>query len=320
MPSQVGVKLAGPIALLFPGQGVQKPGMGRNLYDRYPAAQRVFERAEEILQMPIRRLCFEGPLEELNRTDVIQPCVMTVSWAAYEVWRESYGFENVSVTAGHSLGEIASLAAAGSIPWETALLLVKERGRIMAQAAGEQAGGMIAIVGLEETEIERIRVEASARGRLWIANRNADVQFVLSGEVAAVQEAEKLALAAGARRALILTIPLAAHTPLMEAAAAAFRKAVDKLPLKAPSIPILANASGEALRTVAALQEELRLQMLRQVDWARTMVSMRTMKVRTVVELGPGRVLASLAAKHIPGVDTWNAEELFIDFPDTAPA
>ncbi|HYM97066.1 MAG TPA: ACP S-malonyltransferase [Candidatus Sulfotelmatobacter sp.] len=315
----MGIDLKGPIALLFPGQGVQKPGMGKNLYDRYPAARRVFERAEEVLQMPVRQLCFDGPVEELNRTDVIQPCVMTVCWAAYEVWRESYGFENVSVTAGHSLGEIASLAAAGAIPWETALLLTKERGRIMAGAAGEHVG-MIAIVGLDETDIERIREEASAHGRLWIANRNADVQFVLSGEIAAVQEAERLALAAGARRALILTIPLAAHTPLMEAAAAAFRKAVDMLPLKAPSIPILANASGEALRTVAALQEELRLQMLRQVDWARTMVSMRAMKIRTVVELGPGRVLASLAAKHIPGVDTWNAEELFIDYagPTTA--
>ena len=146
------------------------------------------------------------------------------------------------------------------------------------------------------------------------------MQFVLSGEMPAVQEAERLAVAAGARRALILTIPLAAHTPLMEAAATAFRKAVDRLQLSAPSIPVLANASGEALRTVAALQEELRLQMLRQVDWARTMVSMRAMKVRTVVELGPGRVLASLAAKHIPGVDTWNAEELFVDFagPTTA--
>ncbi|HEY1455536.1 MAG TPA: ACP S-malonyltransferase [Candidatus Dormibacteraeota bacterium] len=318
MPSLA--SLPGPIALLFPGQGVQKPGMGRNLHDRYPAARRVFERAEEVLEMPVRRLCFEGPLEELNRTDVIQPCVMTVCWAAYEVWRESYGFEKVSVTAGHSLGEIASLAAAGSIPWETALLLVKERGRIMAQAAHEQAGGMIAIVGLDEAQVEQIREQASVRGRLWIANRNADVQFVLSGEVPAVEEAEQLALAAGARRALILTIPLAAHTPLMEAAATAFRKVVDKLPIKAPSIPILANASGEALRTVGALQDELRLQMLRQVDWARTMVSMRAMKVRTVVELGPGRVLASLAAKHIPGVDTWNAEELFIDFtgPETA--
>jgi [acyl-carrier-protein] S-malonyltransferase len=315
----VGIDLAGPIALLFPGQGVQKPGMGKNLYDRYPAARRAFERAEEVLEMPVRKLCFEGPVEELNRTDIIQPCVMTVCWAAYEVWRESYGLENVSVTAGHSLGEIASLAAAGSIPWEAALLLVKERGRVMAEAAGAHVG-MIAIVGLNESEVERIRQEAATLGNLWIANRNADVQFVLSGEMPAVQEAERLAIAAGARRALILTIPLAAHTPLMEAAAAAFRKAVDRLQLKAPSIPILANASGEALRTAAALQEELRLQMLRQVDWARTMVSMRAMKVRTVVELGPGRVLASLAAKHIPGVDTWNAEELFVDFagPTTA--
>jgi [acyl-carrier-protein] S-malonyltransferase len=311
------IKLSGPIALLFPGQGVQKPGMGKSLYDRYPAARRVFERAEVLLGMPVRKLCFEGPVDELNRTDVIQPCVMTVSWAAYEVWRESYGLENVSVTAGHSLGEIASLAAAGSIPWETALLLVKERGRVMAEAAGEHVG-MVAIVGLQEAEVERIRLQASQLGNLWVANRNADVQFVLSGEMPAVHEAEKLAVAAGARRALILTIPLAAHTPLMEAAAAAFRKAVDLLPINPPSIPILANASGEALRTVAALQEELRLQMLRQVDWARTMVSMRAMKVRTVVELGPGRVLASLAAKHIPGVDTWNAEELFVDFAETA--
>lgn len=313
------IDLSGPIALLFPGQGVQKPGMGKSLYDRYPAARAAFERAEQILDMPVRRLCFEGPVEELNRTDVIQPCVMTVCWAAYEVWRESYGLENVSVTAGHSLGEIASLAAAGSIPWETALLLVRERGRVMAQAAGQHVG-MVAIVGLDEPQVERIRQEASRLGRLWIANRNADVQFVLSGEIAAVQEAERLAIAAGARRALILTIPLAAHTPLMEAAAAAFRKAVDMLPLKAPSIPILGNATGEAVRTVTGLQEELRLQMLRQVDWARTMVSMRAMRVRTVVELGPGRVLASLAAKHIPGVDTWNADELFVDFagPTTA--
>jgi [acyl-carrier-protein] S-malonyltransferase len=311
------IKLSGPIALLFPGQGVQKPGMGKNLYDRYPAARRVFERAEEVLGMPVRRLCFEGPVEELNRTDVIQPCVMTVSWAAYEVWRESYGLENVSVTAGHSLGEIASLAAAGAIPWETALLLVKERGRVMAEAAGEHVG-MIAIVGLDEDKVERIRLEAAQRGKLWVANRNADVQFVLSGEMPAVQEAERLATAAGARRALILTIPLAAHTPLMEAAATAFRNAVDKLQLKKPTIPVLANASGEALRSVTALREELRLQMLRQVDWARTMVSMRAMKVHTVVELGPGRVLASLAAKHIPGVDTWNAEELFVDFAGPA--
>ncbi len=314
------IKLTGPIALLFPGQGVQKPGMGKSLYDRYPAARRAFERAEEVLDMPVRRLCFEGPIEELNRTEIIQPCVMTVCWAAYEVWRESYGFENVQVTAGHSLGEIAALAAAGSISWETALLLVKERGRIMGLAAHEHAGGMIAIVGLDEAKVEDIRQQASERGKLWVANRNADVQFVLSGQMPAVEEAERLAISAGARRALILTIPLPAHTPLMEQAAATFRKAVDRLQFTAPTFPVLGNATGEAMRTVAALQEELRSQMLRQVDWARTMVSMKAMEVKTVVELGPGRVLASLAAKHIPGVDTWNADELFIDFADNKPA
>src|SRR5947209_2023334 len=251
------IKLAGPIALLFPGQGVQRPGMGKNLYERYPAARRVFERAEEVLEMPIRKLCFEGPVEELNRTDVIQPCVMTVCWAAYEVWRESYGLENVSVTAGHSLGEIAALAAAGSIPWETALLLVKERGRIMAQAAEERPGGMIAIVGLTEERVEEICARAGAHGSLWVANRNADVQFVLSGEIPAVQEAERLAIAAGARRALILTIPLPAHTPLMEHAAAAFRAVVDRLQIARPRLPVLANATGEAMRSVEALRLEL---------------------------------------------------------------
>src|SRR5204862_3036787 len=129
----------------------------------------------------------------------------------------------------------------------------------------------------------------------------------------------RLALAAGARRALILTIPLPAHSPLMEKAGDAFRKVVDRLPLTAPAFPVLANATGERLRSVAALRLELAQHLLRPVDWARTMVSMQRMRVRTVVELGPGRVLASLAAKHIPGVDTWNAEELFIDFADNPP-
>jgi [acyl-carrier-protein] S-malonyltransferase len=313
----VGIDLAGPVALLFPGQGVQRPGMGRKIYDRYPAARAVFERAEKVLDMPVRRLCFEGPEAELNRTDVLQPCVMTCCWAAYEVWRESYGMEQVKVMAGHSLGEFTALAASGAVSWETALLLVKERGQIMSRAAQELPGAMIAIVGLDQPKVEEILAGAGRQGKLFLANRNADVQFVLSGEVAAVQEAQRLALAAGARRALILTIPLAAHSPLMAKAGAAFRKVVKALNLSIPAIPILANATGNQLRTVAAIRAELGNHLLRPVDWMRTMLSMQRMKVKTVVELGPGRVLASLAAKHIPGVDTWNAEELFIDFVDT---
>jgi len=310
----MGVTLSGPIALLFPGQGVQKPGMGRKLYDRYPAARRVFERAEQVLDLPVRRLCFEGPAEELNRTEILQPCVMTVCWAAYEIYRESYGLEQVMVMAGHSLGEFTALAAAGSISWETALLLVKERGRIMAEAVTDRPGGMIAIVGLDEPEVERIRAEATGLGRLYMANRNADNQFVLSGDLPAVQEAEVLALAAGARRALILTISLPAHSPLMNSAARAFAAVLDRLAFAMPAYPILANATGEVVASVDGLRQELTNHLLRPVDWARTMVQMRRMQVQTVVELGPGRVLASLAQKHIPGVTSWNAEELFVDF------
>jgi [acyl-carrier-protein] S-malonyltransferase len=316
----MGVDLSGPVALLFPGQGVQRPGMGRKLYDRYPAARRVFARAEEVLEMPVRRLCFDGPPDELNRTDNLQPCVMTVCWAAYEIWRESYGMEQVRVMAGHSLGEFTALAAAGAISWETALLLVKERGRIMAEACLERPGGMLAIVGLDEPEVERIRTEAGRLGSLYMANRNADNQFVLSGDMPAIEQAEKLALESGARRALILTIPLPAHSPLMETAGSAFRALVERLPIEMPSFPVLANATGQAVASLHDLRQELINHLLRPVDWARTMVSLHSMQVGTVVELGPGRVLASLAAKHIPGVTTWNADELFVDFADVAPA
>jgi [acyl-carrier-protein] S-malonyltransferase len=309
----MGVTLLGPIALLFPGQGVQRPGMGRKLHDNYPSARRVFERAEEVLGMPVRRLCFEGPAEDLNRTEVLQPCVMTVCWAAYEIWRDSYGMEDVRVVAGHSLGEFTALAAAGSVTWETALQMVRERGRIMAEASRLRPGGMLAIVGLDQRRVEAIRLEAGPRGQLYVANRNADNQFVLSGEVAAVERAERLALAAGARRALILTIPLPAHTPLMKGAGSAFKAVLDRIRFEMPAPPLLGNATGRRIRTRWGLRRELTNHLLRPVDWARTMVSLRAMRVRTVVELGPGRVLASLAAKHLPGVDTWNADELFVD-------
>lgn len=294
--------------------------MGRKLYDRYPAARAAFERAEKILDMPVRRLCFEGPEAELSRTENLQPCVMTVCWAAYEVWRESYGMESVRVMAGHSFGEFTALAASGALPWETALLLVRERGLLMSRAAADRPGGMIAIVGLTQAAVDGILTEAGRLGRLYMANRNAENQFVLSGEMPAVQAAEKMALDLGARRAIILTIPMAAHSPLMEKAGAAFKAVLERVKLQVPRFPILANATGEALQTVDALRGELAGHLLRPVDWMRTMLSMQTMQVRTVVELGPGRVLASLAAKHLPGVDTWNADELFVDFADAPPS
>ncbi|HZQ49661.1 MAG TPA: ACP S-malonyltransferase [Candidatus Dormibacteraeota bacterium] len=314
------VVLRRPIALLFPGQGVQAPGMGLGLYERYDVAKKVFEKAEELTGFPLRKLCFEGPAEALNRTEILQPAVTTVSWAAHAVWEVRHGDAEVVVAAGHSLGEVAAYAAAGAITWEDALVFVVERGRVMAEAARDQQGGMIAIVGLTEAQVEAVRSAAGVDGGIWLANRNSVDQFVLSGTLPAIRSAERLALEAGARRAVILAIPVAAHSPMMGAAAAQFSSLVSRLPFSTPKFAVLGNRDGSPLHTPDELRHELDGQMLRQVDWARTMQTMHGFGVRTVVELGPGRVLASLATKHYEEMQSWNADELLVQFAEGVPA
>ncbi len=305
--------LAPPVALLFPGQGVQQPGMGRELARLFGAADRALHRAEEVLEMPVRRLCFEGPGAELRRTENLQPCVVAVSWAAFAAYEERFGLSEVALVAGHSLGEITACAAAEAISWEDALMLVRERGLLMASAADQAPGRMLAIVGLLEAEVEAIRLRAEAAGGIWLSNLNAPNQFILSGEPDSIAVAEELANQAGARRVLVLEIPLGAHSPLMARAAAKLAERVKALPLRPPTVPLLANGSGRALRSVQTLRSELAGHLLRPVHWARTMTTMQRLRVGTVVELGPGRVLASLAAKHMPGVQTWNADELLVE-------
>lgn len=307
------ITLDPPVGLLFPGQGVQHAGMGRQLAAISSVADKILDRAQDVLEMPIRRLCFEGPDSELRRTENLQPCLMAVSWSAFEAYRERFGLNGVEVVAGHSMGEISACAAAEAISWEAALLLVRERGRLMADAAMSTPGKMLAIVGLLEPEVERIRATAGQAAGLWLANFNAPDQFILSGEAAAVTLAEGLATEAGARRVLVLEIPLGAHSPLMGRASAKLSEVVRALPIRAPRIPLIGNGTGRAIHTVGSLRAELSGHLLRPVHWARTMTSIQALKISTVVELGPGRVLASLAAKHMPGVATWNADELLVD-------
>ncbi len=312
-PNVVTAALIPPVALLFPGQGVQRPGMGVELTRLFPEADRAISRAEEILQMPLRRLCFEGPVDELLRTENIQPCLVAVSYAAFEAFSQRYDTSQIAVVAGHSLGEISACAASGAISWEDALLLVRERGRLMAEAAFTNPGRMLAIVGLTEVQVEDIRCQASAAGGIWLANLNSPNQFILSGEASAIAAAERLATAANARRVVVLDIPLGAHSPLMSRAASKLAETVRALPLRTPQIPLIANGTGFVLHSVNAVRSELVGHLLRPVLWARTMAAMQRMRVATVVELGPGRVLASLAAKHMTGVVTWNADELLVD-------
>ncbi len=307
------IAVTSPVGLLFPGQGVQRAGMGRQLAAISSAADRIMTRAQDILEMPVRRLCFEGPDQELRRTENLQPCLMAVCWSAFEAYRERFGLEGVEVVAGHSMGEITACAAAEAVSWEEALLLVRERGRLMADAAITTPGQMLAIVGLAEDEVERIRVTASAAGGIWLANLNAPDQFILSGEAPAVALAQRLATEARARRVLLLEVPLAAHSPLMERASSKLSEVVRALPLRAPRIPLIGNGTGLSIKSVRSLRAELSGHLLHPVHWARTMASIQALKVGTVVELGPGRVLASLAAKHMVGVVTWNADELLVD-------
>ncbi len=305
-----------PVALLFPGQGVQRDRMGLELTRRFPLAAKALERAEHVLEMPVKRLCFEGPPAELLRTENIQPCLVAVSYAAFEAYRGSFGIDRIAVVAGHSLGELSALAASGSVTWEEALLLARERGRLMADAASSTPGRMLAIVGLRQPQVEEIRQQAARAGGIWLANLNSPDQFILSGEVAAIEVAESLANRARARRVVVLDIPLGAHSPLMARAAAKLAETVRALPLKAPQIPLIANGSGFVLHSAASIRSELVGHLLRPVLWARTMAAMQRLRIATVVELGPGRVLASLAAKHMAGVSTWNVDELLLDSPD----
>ncbi len=312
-PAADPVGLLPPVALLFPGQGVQRPGMGLDLTRRFPEADRAISHAEQVLEMPVRRLCFEGPAEQLLLTENIQPCLVAVSYAAFEAYRTRFDTGSIAAVAGHSLGEISACAASGTITWEDALLLVRERGRLMADAATSNPGRMLAVVGLSQERIEEIRQEASRAGGIWLANLNSSNQFILSGEAAAIEVAENLSNRAGARRVVLLDIPLGAHSPLMSRAAAKLAETVRALPLRAPQIPLIANGSGFVLHSVVAVRSELIGHLLRPVLWARTMAAMQRLHVATVVELGPGRVLASLAAKHMAGVVTWNADELLIE-------
>ncbi|MGH7612109.1 MAG: ACP S-malonyltransferase, partial [Candidatus Dormibacteria bacterium] len=249
--------LAGPVALLFPGQGVQQAGMGRRLAAFSTAADRALTRAQEVLDMPVRRLCFEGPLPELLRTENLQPCLLAVSWAAFECFSERFSMDEVKVVAGHSMGEISACAAADAVSWEQALLLVRERGRLMADCALARPGRMLAVVGLSERQVEAIRVRAQAAGGIWLANVNSKDQFILSGEPQAVAAAERLAQEAGARRVVVLDVPLGAHSPLMERASARLSEIVRALPLHPPSIPLVANGTGHLLRTASSLRSEL---------------------------------------------------------------
>lgn len=282
-------------AFLFPGQGSQQVGMGQALYARVPEARALFDEADARLGFSLSTLCFTGPEAALTDTINQQPALFTTSLAMYAALLAEGG-EPPDFMAGHSLGEFSALAAAGCLSFADGLALVRRRGELM-QAAGErEPGAMAAILGLELSQVADLCAQATAQnGRfVQVANDNCPGQIVISGDKGALGTAVDLALAAGARKAVVLPITIAAHSPLMASAAADFATAVDATPLHPPRIPVIGNVTAQPLATPEAIRAELKAQLTSSVLWTDSMRYLVTQGVQTVVEVGPGDVLLSL--------------------------
>ena len=288
-------------AFVFPGQGSQSVGMGHELFDSSRAARAVFQEADDTLGIKLSKLIFQGPSRKLQDTINSQPAIMTVSIAALKAWEEFTGseLETPAALAGHSLGEYTSMVAAGVVSFSDGVSLVRQRGRLMQQAAKGRPGGMAAILGLDELATAQICAETGVE----LANINADDQIVISGDKVAVAQAMDLASARGARKTIPLTVSGAFHSSLMQEAKEGLAEAMVAMEFKDPQSPIIANSDCAELRTGEQVREELVRGLCQCVQWRNTVRCMVDSGISQFVELGPASVLASLIRRIDRGVE-----------------
>ncbi len=294
-------------AFLFPGQGSQHVGMGKDLCDAYPAARARFEEADRILEFGLSAMMFgsgdEARADEeaavLKQTDITQPALLVHSVAALAIFEERGVVPDM--VAGHSLGEYSALAAAGALSFEDGVRIARERGRLMAGAGTERAGAMAAVIGLDTKVIEQACAEVSGNG-LGVAqpaNYNAPDQIVISGDVKAVEAAMKLIADRGARRVLPLPVSGAFHSPLMEDARAGLATALDALEIRTPRCPVYLNVTGSATTDPDEIRRRLLQQLTAPVRWAQTLQQMHADGARRFIEVGTGKVLSGLVRKTL---------------------
>ncbi|KHJ54221.1 ACP S-malonyltransferase [Aureimonas altamirensis] len=286
------------LALVFPGQGSQSVGMGRELYDSVPQARAVFEEVDEALGENLSRLIFEGPEETLTLTANAQPALMAVSLAAMRAL-EARGFDlsSASYVAGHSLGEYSALAAAGSIGIGATARLLRIRGEAMQAAVPAGQGAMAAIMGLEADALDAICQEASGEGSVQVANDNGGGQLVISGDKAAVDRAMALASERGARRAIALAVSAPFHSALMQPAADRMAEALLGVEIVQPRVPLIANVLAAPSSSPERIRSQLVEQVTGQVRWRESMTFLAEDGVDTLFEVGAGKVLSGLAKR-----------------------
>jgi [acyl-carrier-protein] S-malonyltransferase len=289
------------VVLLFPGQGSQKPGMGKDLADAFPEARQVFEEVDEALGFKLSTLCFEGPADDLTATLNAQPALLTHSAAVWAIARKAMG-ETVCAAAGHSLGEHSAYHAAGSTTLADAARLVRKRGQLMYETGVTRPGAMAAVLGKLNDSIESLCELATRSSGLAVpANYNTAEQIVVSGEVAGVEKVIELAKLNGAKRAVRLPVSGAFHSPLMEPAVAGFKEAVDTTEFAQPSFPVYSNVTEEPSTSADNARELLVQQLTAPVRWAGEITRIATKYPHALfVEMGPGNVLTGLLTRIVP--------------------
>lgn len=297
-------------AFLFPGQGSQVVGMGKALTESEPAARQIFEQADDYLELPLSRLAWEGPEDELNDTVNTQPALMVHSTAVYQVFQGRYAKFQPAFVAGHSMGELSALIASGALPYLEALGLVRKRGELMKRAGEVSPGGMAAILGLDIPTVEAVCAQASAgagpQESVQVANDNCPGQVVISGARAALEQALDLAREAKARRAVALAVSIAAHSPLMQHAQQDFNQVVEQALIQSPQIPLVGNVTAAPLTSADAIRQDLRAQLTSRVRWTESIQFMIAHGVDTFIEFGPGNVLSGLIKRIDRQVKTYS--------------